>query len=92
MVGLSAYFLYQGEGKMLQTFQAIGKNPHTLDIDSIREFVEAHDKGIAPNVLRKHFQHVASPRMLEELISFLIVTGDIVEVNANGVITLMAKR
>ncbi|KKK89988.1 hypothetical protein LCGC14_2727580, partial [marine sediment metagenome] len=84
--------LGQVEGKMLQTFQAIGKNPYTLDINSIKEFVEAHDKGITPNVLRKHFQHVAAPKMLEELITFLIVTGDIVEVNANGVITLMAKR
>ena len=84
--------LSQVEGKMLQTFQAIGKNPHTLDIDSIRDFVEAQEKGIKPNVLRKHFQYVATPRMLEELITFLIVTGDIYEDNINGVITLKAKR
>jgi len=84
--------LGQIEGKMLKTFQAIGKNPHTLDIDAIREFVEAQEKGIAPDLLRKHFQHVAAPKMLDELITFLIVTGDIVEVNRNGVITIEAKR
>ena len=84
--------LGQVEGKMLQTFQAIGKNPHTLDLDAIREFVEAHDNGVAPNVLRKHFKHVATPKMLEELITFLVVIGDIVEMNVNGVITLMAKK
>jgi len=84
--------LGQVEGKMLQTFQAIGKNPHTLDIDSIREFVESHDKGVDPNVLRKHFQYVATPKMLEELITFLIITGDIVEMNRNGVITLEGKK
>ena len=84
--------LSQIEGKMLQTFQAIGKNPHTLDIDSIRDFVAAQEKGIQPNVLRKHFQYVATPKMLEELITFLIVTGDIIEVNRIGVITLEAKR
>ena len=77
---------------MLQTFQAIGKHTHTLDINAIREFVEAQDKGIDPSALRKHFQYVATPRMLEELIAFLVVTGDIVEVNRNGVITLEAKR
>lgn len=84
--------LGQVEGRMLQTFQAIGKNPHTLDIDAIREFVESHDKGIDPSVLRRHFQHVATPKMLEELITFLIVTGDIVEMNRNGVITLEGRK
>ncbi|KKM62460.1 hypothetical protein LCGC14_1521450, partial [marine sediment metagenome] len=84
--------LGQVESKMLQTFQAIGKNPHTLDIDSIREFVEAQDKGIDPSVLRKHFQHVATPKMLEELITFLVVTGDVIEVNRNGVITLEGRK
>ncbi|KKK42641.1 hypothetical protein LCGC14_3169810, partial [marine sediment metagenome] len=79
------------EGKMLQTFQAIGRNPYTLDIDAIREFVEAQGR-VKPEVLRKHFQHVASPKMLEELITFLIVTGDLVEMNRNGVITIEAKR
>ncbi len=83
--------LGQVEGKMLQTFQAIGKNPHTLDIDAIEDFVKAQENGIAPNILRKHFQYVASPHMLEELITFLKINGDIVEHNANGVITLRAK-
>ena len=83
--------LGQVEGKMLQTFQAIGKNPHTLDIDAIEDFVKAQENGIAPNILRKHFQYVASPHMLEELITFLKINGDIVEHNVNGVITLRAK-
>ena len=55
--------LNQVEGKMLQTFQAIGRNPHSMDIDSIRDFVFAQENGIKPSELRKHFQHVASPRV-----------------------------
>jgi len=84
--------LGQVEGKMLKTFQAIGKNPHVLDLSAIREFVEAHDNGVLPSVLRKHFEHIATPRMLEELITFLVVNGDLFENNANGVITIRAKR
>jgi len=84
--------LGQVEGKMLQTFQAIGRNPHSLDIDSIREFVEAQENGIKPAVLKKHFQHVATPHMLDELIDFLLSCGDMIETNSNGVIHYTAKR
>jgi hypothetical protein len=75
------------EGKMLQTFQAIGKNPHTLDLDTIVEFVNEVGE-VAPDKLRKNFQHVATPRMLDELIGFLLTTRQITEVNTNGVITI----
>lgn len=84
--------LNQVEGKMLQTFQAIGRNVHSMDIDTIREFVFSQENGIKPSELRKHFQHVATPKMLEELIQFLLVTGDMIETNSNGIIHYTAKR
>jgi hypothetical protein len=79
------------EGKMIQTFQAIGKNPHTLDLDTIVDYVDQM-KVVAPADLRKNFQHVATPRMLDELIVFLLTTKQIVEVNSNGIITLQPGR
>ncbi len=79
------------EGKMLRTFQAIGKNPHTLDLETIVEYVNEVGE-IAPDKLKKHFQHVATPRMLDELIAFLITTRQITEVNTNGIITIKPGR
>lgn len=79
------------EGKMIQTFQAIGKNPHTLDLDTIREYVNQVGE-ISPNDLKTNFQHVATPRMLDELIAFLTTTRQITEENSNGVITLKPGR
>lgn len=79
------------EGKMLQTFQAIGKNPHTLDLETIVEYVNEIGE-VAPAKLRKNFQHVATPRMLDELLMFLITTRQITEVNTNGIITIKPGR
>ena len=79
------------EGKMIQTFQAIGRNPHTLDLDTIVDYVDQM-KSVSPPDLRKNFQHVATPRMLDELIVFLLTTKQIVEVNSNGIITLQPGR
>ena len=79
------------EGKMLRTFQAIGKNPHTLDLETIVEYVNEVGE-IAPDKLKKHFQHVATPRMLDELIMFLVTTRQITEVNTNGIITIKPGR
>jgi hypothetical protein len=79
------------EGKMLQTFQAIGKNPHTLDLETIVEYVNEIGE-VAPAKLRKNFQHVATPRMLDELLMFLVTTRQITEVNTNGIITIKPGR
>jgi hypothetical protein len=79
------------EGKMLQTFQAIGKNPHTLDLERIVEYVNEIGE-VAPAKLRKNFQHVATPRMLDELLMFLVTTRQITEVNTNGIITIKPGR
>ena len=79
------------EGKMIQTFQAIGKNPHTLDLETIVEYVNEVGE-VAPAALRKNFQHVATPRMLDELLVFLITTRQITEVNTNGIITIKPGR
>ena len=76
---------------MIQTFQAIGKNPHTLDLETIVEYVNEVGE-VAPAALRKNFQHVATPRMLDELLVFLITTRQITEVNTNGIITIKPGR
>ena len=87
-----ALLLLKGvEGKMLQTFQAIGKNPHTLDMETIVEYVNEVGE-ISPDKLKTHFQHVATPRMLNELLEFLVTTRQITEVNTNGIITIKPGR
>lgn len=79
------------EGNMLQTFQAIGKNPHTLDLETIVEYVNEIGE-VSPDKLRKNFQYVATPRMLNELLEFLVTTRQITEVNTNGIITIKPAR
>ncbi len=85
--GQALMILGQVEKKMLQTFQAIGKNPYTLDIDALRETVRGLGT-IPTEKLKKQFQHVATPSKLEELIDFLITTGDFKELHDEGVKTL----
>lgn len=71
------------EGKMLQTFQSVGKNPHSLDIDTIRDFVT--DNGpVTMKEIKQKFQYMAEPSLLETLVDFALVTGDIEMYNVNG--------
>lgn len=58
------------------TFQAIGKNPYTVDMNRIMAFVR--EKGrTTKEEIRQRFYHAASPAMLSELIDGLSDMGKI---------------
>lgn len=62
--------LKEVELKLPQTFQAIGKNPYTVDMNRIMAFIE--EKGRVPMMeIRARFYHAATPTMLTELVNGL---------------------
>jgi hypothetical protein len=66
--------LKQVEQKLPQTFQAIGKNPYTVDMNRILAFIE--EKGATTfSEIRARFYHAATPSMLTELVNGLADMG-----------------
>lgn len=73
----------QIEKKLPQTFKAIGKNPHTLDMDRLLEYIV--EKGRVPRAeLFAKFYHVATPNMLGELINGLSAMGMVTLIPEDG--------
>lgn len=68
--------LEQLEVKLPRTFQNIGKNPYTADIDRIVEYVAEKGK-VRRSILLAAFYHVAMPEQLLELVGFLLAIGRI---------------
>jgi len=68
--------LDQVERKMPKTFQNIGKNPYTVDMDRIQAFI--YEKGeVKRKDLLAAFYHVAAPQILMDLVGALIAMGKI---------------
>lgn len=62
------------EKKLPRVFESIGKNPYTVDIYRILDFIV--EKGrINKQEVKRHFLHAAPPAMLEELINALNSSG-----------------
>lgn len=62
--------LKQVELKLPQTFQAIGKNPYTVDMNRIVAFIAEKGK-VGMSEIRARFYHAATPAMLTELVNGL---------------------
>lgn len=73
--------LTQVERQMIRVFQSVGKNPYTVDMDQIREFIEEKGK-VSRRELLNRFYHAAPPEMLMQLIQALIIMEKI-KVNGN---------
>jgi hypothetical protein len=66
--------LEQTERQMLRVFQAVGKNPYTVDMDQIEEFVS--EKGVVTKrELLNRFYHAATPDILLQLLDALVMMG-----------------
>lgn len=64
------------EKKMPKTFQNIGKNPYTVDMDRILAFI--YEKGeVKRKELLAAFYHVAQPQILMDLVGALLAMGKI---------------
>lgn len=62
------------EHKLPQIFQNIGRNPYTVDIYRILDYIT--EKGRVSRVsVRRHFMHAATPKLLDELIDGLHAAG-----------------
>lgn len=62
------------EKKLGSVFQSIGRNPYTVDIYRMYEFI--CEKGrVNKQEVKRHFLHAATPQMLEELIEGLAAAG-----------------
>lgn len=60
------------ERHMLRVFQAVGKNPYTVEMDTIEEFIR--EKGsVTKTELLNRFYHAAAPDMLLELVNALFL-------------------
>ena len=62
--------LKQVEMKLPQTFQAIGKNPYTVDMNRIIAYIGERGK-VGMSEIRARFYHAATPAMLTELVNGL---------------------
>lgn len=68
--------LEQIERKMPKTFQNVGKNPYTSDMDRILSYIA--EKGLVKRRdIMSAFYHVAQPQILSDLIGALIVMGKV---------------
>lgn len=66
--------LKQVEHNLPQVFQSIGRNPYTVDIYRILDFII--ERGSVPKEeVRRHFMHAATPSMLNELMEGLYAAG-----------------
>lgn len=68
--------LGQVEKKLPQTFQSVGKNIYAVDARRIAEFVKEKKK-VSQGELYSQFFHVATPNMLQEFITALVLMGEI---------------
>lgn len=80
----------QVEGRLGGIFKAIGKNPYTLDMDSILGYI-TDKKKVARKEVIANFYHSAQPEILNNLITGLIQAGMIDAEMVNNEIWLSAK-
>jgi|SRR5690606_15644537 len=81
--------LQQIEKKLPRTFQAIGRNPYTIDMGRILEFVEQRGQ-TTPAEVKQNFYHVAEPAKLDELIAGMIAMNRIKVVGGDDGKTYLA--
>lgn len=70
------------EKKLPMTFAAIGKNPYTVDMDNIKEYIFSRERVKRKELLSRFYQ-AATPSMLLELVNALVAMGD-VEISGEG--------
>lgn len=66
--------LKQVEEKLPSVFQSIGRNPYTVDMHRILDYITQNKRVMASQVYNK-FMHAATPLMLKELVYGLYITG-----------------
>lgn len=74
--------LKQIEQKLPKTFQAVGRNPYTIDMGRILEFVK-ENKRVTKQELFSQFFHIATPSVLQELLDGLLAM-QLLQVEVNG--------
>lgn len=62
------------EKRLPQTFEAVGKNPYTVDMNRILEYIHQHGR-VTRQQLYSQFYHVAAPAMLKELVEGIAEMG-----------------
>lgn len=67
-------FLKQLERKLPRVFASIGKNPYTVDVYRIIDYVKVKGRTTMAEI-RQNFMHAATPNQLQELIEGLFAAG-----------------
>ena len=70
------------EKKLPKTFQNIGKNPFTTDLDRMADYIRERKSVPRMEILNK-FTYVAQPQVLLDLLGFLIAKGQVKVVGDN---------
>lgn len=73
-VRIAIKLLDQIEKRLPDTFQAIGKNPYTVDIKRIYMYIKQKGR-VSERDLKRQFYHVALPQQLDELLKSLMESG-----------------
>lgn len=80
----------QPEKKLPNVFQSIGKNPYTVDIYRILDYIL--EKGaVTKESVRRHFMHSATPSVLNELMDGLAAAG-YVTVRVDGDVAYLVPK
>jgi len=66
--------LKQVEHNLPQVFQSIGRNPYTVDIYRMLDYI-VENGPVSKQEIRRKFLHAAAPSMLDELMESLLTTG-----------------
>lgn len=71
------------ESKLDKVFQGVGKNEYALDMRDIVHYVSER-KRVSDKELRRHFESIAAPSKLDELIVGVLITGKIKTIMVEG--------
>ena len=66
--------LQQTEKNLPTVFQSVGKNPYTVDLYQMLDYISIRGE-VTKESVRRHFMHAAAPAMLTELIDGLMMAG-----------------
>lgn len=78
------------EYKLMHVFRNVGRNIHSVDVDTIREFIRMHKK-VERSLVYKSFQAIALPDVVDKLLTGLALMGDITVSLEDGITYFISK-
>jgi hypothetical protein len=72
------------EARMPKALLMNGRNPYADEIDRVREYIAHHEKGVGKSKLLGRFYNDLSPAALDDVLSALVIMGDVQAKKGDG--------